>query len=245
MSAWDRVRAGCILVLALAVAASVGTLLFHPALSEPEPPAPVFPAQMHAPGWRALAPEKPAYRAPATHRYRQERGAFEIELELQFISDLPIHYVGNPMLHERYLHRGELPLDAGLHFTVNSRGKIIPNFKTETPRLASVEFRDGGVGFWNGEGRLHLSTVLAADGERAMTRPRIARDMYLDHLSIRRIWRWLGGGELLIDRRCVLIHCSLPEAAVTAEEGKRLLAAALEEWTAAHPIVFPPAAPGR
>jgi cyanosortase A-associated protein len=233
-----RVLAILLAVLATVVAL-VRTLLASEPIERPLDPV-ALPSESPLPGWRAEPGETDDPTKPNTNLFRQTQGDPAIELELQFIPNLPEHYVRNPRIVLRFLPHGHLPLEASLRHYVNSRTMVIVNLDTDLPIRENVAPRETGPrsahGLWSAGQRRHLSTIITADGDAAMATRRVARNMYLDHLSVARIGDWLLGRTALPDRRCVLVHFSIPAAAENADER---LEAAWAEWQRAFQPAFP------
>ena len=245
MTMWNRVRSAILLVALVATLGVFGGMLLAPAPLDRTLPPVEFPAKPALPGWEAAAAGQPNLPAPNTARYRCQRENFTVELETQFIPDLPAHYVRDPLIEERFLPRGKLPLDAGMHFYVNSHGSVIANLHTDRPTTAQVDSREGGYGIWSAGERLHLSTIVMPAGDTAMTTRQVARSLYFDHLSIDRVAHWLFNKDVVPDRRCVLIHFSIPADAAAPEQGRRVLEESWGEWRRVHFPVFPPDTAGK
>lgn len=243
MSVFAKIRGLAIGLTLAGTMVVLGKTMLAPSPIEP-PAVPVtLPTGSLPAGWEMLVSE-PDPTIPDTIRYRHPRPEGPIELELQFIADLPTHYIRNSRLELRFLPRGHLPLDAGRRYYVNSRGKVIPNLQGDAPSGAIVEARktspNSGYGFWVANERLHLSTIMTPAGDTSMETRRAFRSLYVDPVDLARIGNWLLGRTRLPDRRCVLVHFSIPEPAPAAqEEGRRVLETAWSEWQRAFQPVFP------
>ena len=205
------------------------------------PPVPVIlPLDAQFPGWAAAGGKDADPTMPETKFYRRSTGGAAIDLEVQFIPNLPKHYVRNPKLALRFLPHGHLPLDAGLHHYVNSRSTVITNLDSNIPIQELVKSREtsprSAHGVWSAGERNHLSTIITADGDASMSTRRVARSMYLDHLTAGRLWGWLLGRTALPDRRCVLVHFSMPAPGIAREESHRLLE---DAWAELQPVFHP------
>ncbi len=206
------------------------------------PPIPVIlPSESPLPGWDVTAID-PSPALPNTRRFHQSKRNPAIDLELQFIPNLPEHYVRNPRLALRFLPHGHLPLDAGMHYYVNSRTMVITNLDSNIPIRETVAAREtsprSAYGIWSAGERIHLSTIITADGDSSMATRRVARSMYLDHLTAGRLWGWLRGLTTIPDRRCVLVHFSSPTAASPPDANRSRLEEAWSEWQRAFRPVF-------
>lgn len=243
MSVLTRIRVLAIHLTLAGTLVILGKTLLSPSPIEPTPVPVVFPTESLPAGWEMLVSE-PDPTLPDTIRYRQPRPEGPLELELQFIADLPTHYIRNSLLEMRFLPRGHLPLDAARRFYVNSRGQVVPNLQGDAPSDAIVEARKtsptSGYGFWVANERLHLSTIVTPAGDTSMETRRAFRSLYVDPVDLDRIGKWLLGRTRLPDRRCVLVHFSIPAPAPAAqEEGRRVLETAWAEWQRAFQPVFP------
>lgn len=230
-----KARLVAVVSLSLAAIAICVRLIISPDPQRPPSPV-VFPTAIA--GWQTLdLPPDPAL--PNTQRYRRD----PLELELQFIPDLPVHYVYNPQLELRFLPRGHLPLDAALHFYLSGRDGIITNLRTDRPIDAVIEHRQldasTAYGLWTANQRLHLSSVITPSGTAGIATRRVARHLYLDPLSPRVVGKWLLGQATLPDRRCVLVHLSLPMDAPGNDTNRRALEQAWADWRAAYRPAFP------
>jgi|GEM_PF-6240839 len=197
----------------------------------------VFPRETSVAGWLAVIEEPDPVR-PQTQRYRRTAGDATVSLEMQFIPDLPVHYVRNPQIELRFLPRAHLPLDAGMRYYVSPRAQVVPNQRSGQSRDLAVVAGPEGSGFWTVDETAHLSTIVTPAGDTSIDPRTVAHSLYLDHLTAGRIARWLFTREPLPDRRCVLIHFSTadgPAARATLEQS-------WTEWRAAHFPVFPGAA---
>ena len=237
-----HLRTLAILLMFGATATVLGRMLLAPSPIE-RPPLPViFPSESPLPAWEAVPGETPDPTMPNTRRYRRSQGDLAMELELQFIPNLPQHYVRNPLLALRFLPHGHLPLDASMRHYVNSRTMVITNLESDFPLQAMVESREtsprSAYGIWSAGERLHLSTIITPDGDTAMTTRRVARSMYLDHLTTGRLWGWLLGRAAIPDRRCVLVHFSMPAPASATEASRRPIEEAWADWQRAFQPVF-------
>jgi cyanosortase A-associated protein len=242
MSVLVKLRLLGIILASAGTVTVLGRTLLMPVPIEPAPTAVKLPGESHPPVWEPMLSE-PDPNFPNTTRFHYSRGEPAIELEMQFIPDLPVHYIRNSMLELRFLPRGHLPLDAGMRFYVNSRGRIIANLRTDPPSEELVDAREtsprSGYGIWTAGQRLHLSTIVTPAGDTAMATRRVARSLYVDHVSLSRVWQWLLGRAMLPDRRCVLVHFSIPAPAPAASgEGRRILEEAWSEWQRAFQPVF-------
>ena len=242
MNIFAPLRAFGILVSIGGTLAVLGKTLLVPVPIEPAPTPVKFPGKAPLPAWETLIDEPDPTR-PNTTRYRHPHGEREIELEMQFIPNLPTHYVRNPLIDVRFLPRGHLPLDAGLHFYVNSRGKILTNRQSDTPIDARVDSREtsahSGYGIWTADQHLHLSTIVTPAGDTSMATRWIARSLYVDHVNMRVVGQWLLGRTMLPDRRCVLVHFAIPATGPTGDqEDTRVLDDAWSEWQRAFRPVF-------
>ena len=209
---------------------------------EPTPLPVEFPTAAPLAGWERLKEEADPT-APNTARYRHLSGPPGVDLEMQFIPDLPTHYIRNPLIDLRFLPRGHLPLDAKMHYYVDSRGKVLTNLVNGSPIDATVDSAKSSslanYGIWAADQRLHLSTMITPAGESSMQMQQVARSLYVDHMSMSLIRQWLLGRAILPDRRCVLIHFSMPETSANQGEGTRILEDAWAEWQRAFRPVFP------
>jgi len=196
-----------------------------------------FPHEPAVAGWQAIVEDVVPIR-PHTQRYRRTASEDGMGLELQFIPDLPVHYVRNPLLELRFLPRGHLPLDAGMQFYVSPRAKAVPNQRSGSARDTNVIAGPDGTGFWVVDETAHLSTVIAPSGQGAIVPSELARRMYLDPVTIGRLAGWLFTSEPLPDRRCVLIHFSMPDG----PGARAALEQAWNDWRAVYRPVFPGAA---
>lgn len=242
MSFLVNLRLGAIILALAGTLTVLGRTALMPVPIEPAPAPVKFPAESPLPGWEAMGGE-PDPNFPNTTRFHRLSGEPAIDLEMQFIPDLPVHYIRNSMLELRFLPRGHLPLDAGMRFYVNSRGRVIANLRTDPPSEELVDARAtssrSGYGIWTAAQRLHLSTVITPAGDTGMVTQRVFRSLYVDHVSMSRVGQWLLGRALLPDRRCVLVHLSIPAPAPTAnEEGRRVLEDAWSEWQRAYQPAF-------
>lgn len=217
----------------------LGNTLLTTAPLDPVPMPVRFPAESPVAGWIPLMGE-PDPTLPNTSRYRLPRGDFDIDLEMQFIPDLSVHYIRNTLLELHFLPRGHLPLDAAMQFYVNGRSRIITNLHNGTPVETLVESRaaspHAGYGFWEANQRLHLSTVVTPGGNASMITKQVARSIYMEQATGSRIGQWLIGRAPFPDRRCVLIHLSIPNE---DKNGRQLLEKAWAEWQNAFRPVFP------
>jgi cyanosortase A-associated protein len=221
----------------------LGKTLLFPVPLDPLPVASEFPSASPLPDWQAVRSE-PDPLIPNTVRFQSTHGNQAIDLEMQFIPDLPTHYIRNPLLALRFLPRGHLPLDAAMQFYVNSRSRVIANLQTDTPSEALVDAREpsprSGYGIWAAKQRLHLSAVVTPAGATSMDTRRTFRSLYVDNVDLSRIGKWLLGRAKLPDRRCVLIHFSIPEPPPAGRgEGVRMLESAWARWQQAYRPNFP------
>lgn len=239
MSLFSRLRTLGILLCLCGTLIVLGKSLFFPGPLDRVPPAVQFPTDSPLPGWIPL-PREPDPTLPNTARYQSTGAGPVIDLELQFIPDPTVHYVRNPLLELRFLPRGHLPLDAGMHFYLNSRGHVLANLRTDGMIDARVEPHDtaprSGYAFWEARERLHLSTIVTPGGDSSMDTRRVARSTYVDQATSSRLGPWLIGRAIYPDRRCVLIHFSLP---ASSAEGRRVLETAWADWQRASPPLFP------
>lgn len=220
----ERLRSGVILLLtAAAVAAVVHILLSGPSLERTQPPIQCALGE-DAAEWRRVEGEE-SRAVPGTLRYVRTGG--RTELELQAIPHLPLHYVYNPLLESRFLPRGHVPLDAGMHYYLSSRGRILGNVSGRAPLDAQIEIRERPAadfpGIWDADSRVHLSAIITPNGDAGIATQRVARSMYLEPLSVRRFWRGLLGKVAVPDTRCVLVHLSMPAGATTRAAAVRSL----------------------
>ena len=238
-----NLRILAILVTFGTTVAALGRMWLAPSPIE-RPAVPVaLPGASPLPSWEAVTAEPADPTMPNTRRYRRSQSEPAMDLEIQFIPNLPEHYVRNPRLALRFLPHGHLPLDATMQHYVNSRAMVISNLDSNVPNWESVESRAASPrtahGIWSAGERLHLSTILTPDGATAMATRRVARSMYLDHLTASRLGGWLLGRTTIPDRRCVLVHFSMAATAPATEAGRHQLEVAWADWQRVFQPVFP------
>jgi cyanosortase A-associated protein len=240
MNLWPRLRPLVLLIIFVATLDVASDLLLTRRPLERSLPAVDFPKEP-PPGWQVLSDPLGTVQ-PNLARYRLTHGSLAVDLELQFIANLQVHYVRNPLLELRFLPRGHLPLDAGMRFYVNSRRRVIANLHDDPPSEALVESHEtapgASYGLWVEKQRRHLSTIVTSAGDAAMTPRQVARSLYLDHLTAGRVFDWLRGRAVLPDRRCVLVHLSVPVGALPPEEGQHALEEAWSDWRTHYSPVF-------
>ncbi len=237
MIAASRVRFA-VVIAALAGAWFVGAkLLLSTQPIDPVLPPVEFPREPAVAGWQAMIEEPDPIR-PHTQRYRKTDGEQSVALEMQFIPDLPVHYVRNPQIELRFLPRAHLPLDAGMRHYVSPRTKVVPNERSGAAPDANVTAGPAGTGWWTVGGSANLTTIVTPSGDALIVPSAVARSLYVNHVTFNRLARWLFAREAMPDRRCVLIHFSTPDG----PNARAILAQSWTEWRAAHFPVFPGAA---
>ena len=243
MMPWNHVRTFLVAGAFMATLGVVARMLVTPGPLERPLPEVVFPETAPLTGWQMASVHRSSRTTATTATYRSSEAGFPVELEMQFIPSLPEHYVRDLQLEQRFVPRGNLPLDAALHFFVNSRGKVIPNRRTDRPNDAVVDTRDGDFGIWEADQRLHLSTIITPDGHQAITPRGVVSRFYRQLFDVAQLSRWLFHRAVLPDHRSVLVHFSMPANALRGAEARRTLEDSWSEWRQAALPVFPAAQP--
>ena len=235
---WVRIRIAILILLGCGSAVVLGRSLVTRAPLDPSFPAFSFPHDAPLPDWQAdesfPLPKSDVEKADNAVKARYYSAGDSLEVQLRFIADTHTLHVADPLLQERMLPAGYLPLDVGLHFLVDSIGRVKRNYNRDSSTNGTVEVtkrdRAGSYGLWEDGRRVHLSAIIVSDGRSLITPAEFVRSAYAAQMTPRRVMRWFKGEALLPDKRCVLVDVSVIRSGLTRLEAGDKLERAWVAW---------------
>ena len=164
MSHWVRIRIAILVLLGCGSAVVLGRSLVTRAPLDPSFPAFSFPHDAPLPDWQAdesfPLPKSDVEKADNAVKAGSYNAGDSLEVQLRFIADTHTLHVADPLLQERMLPAGFLPLDVGLHFLVDydrkSKKELQSRFFDEWHRRS-----DGGRprGILQVSGRMAVASI--------------------------------------------------------------------------------------
>ncbi|BAY70844.1 cyanoexosortase A system-associated protein [Anabaena sp. FACHB-709] len=209
---WKEIRIKFLILIFGTGILIIGKLFLFPNLNKPKINVSVFPEKVPLNEWQFIVTSH--NNLPTTNEDNQ----------YQLLEQKHYRYVKN-----------NLPLDIKIHYLENLYYADISAYikKNLDIQSSSVMRHQKGIGYYGlgiDKQKAYLSTCINSRGGSTFTHEQFRHNRFSQDIQLERIIPILLGKEMLLDKRCLWVHLSIPIRNSSPEEAYQILEKAWFSW---------------